>query len=77
MQHTHRCESVFAHTSFQFCGHADEHLIATTHHLTLIRFQTRFGKDSLLLESQTSDHKSKKKRTTVIFNWSKANFGTL
>ena len=46
----YRYESVFAHASFQFCGHIDEYLIANTRHLTLVRFQTRFGKGGHLLE---------------------------
>ena len=45
-----RYESVFAHASFQFCGHIDEYLIANTRHLTLVRFQTRFGEGGHLLE---------------------------
>lgn len=39
----HRYESVFAHGSFQFCGHVDDYLIENTRDLTLVRFQTRFG----------------------------------
>ncbi len=46
----YRYESVFAHASFQFCGHIDEYLIANTRHLTLLRTQTRFGKGGHLLE---------------------------
>ena len=45
-----RYESIFAHASFQFCGHIDEYLIANTRYLTLVRFQTRFGKGGHLLE---------------------------
>lgn len=45
-----RYESIFAHASFQFCGHIDEYLIANTRRLTLVRFQTRFGKGSHLLQ---------------------------
>lgn len=43
-------ESVFSHASFQFFGHVDEYLIANTRHLTLVRFQTRFGKGGHRLE---------------------------
>ena len=46
----YRYESVFAHASFQFCGHIDEYLIANTRHLTLLRTQTRFGKGGHSLE---------------------------
>ncbi len=46
----YRYESVFAHASFQFCGHIDEYLIANTRHLTLLRTQTRFGKGGHRLE---------------------------
>ena len=46
----YRYQSVFAHASFQFCGHIDEYLIANTRHLTLLRTQTRFGKGGHLLE---------------------------
>lgn len=46
----YRYESVFAHASFQFCGHIDEYLISNTRHLTLVRFQTRFGSGGHLLE---------------------------
>ena len=47
---SYRYESVFAHASFQFCGHIDEYLIANVRHLTLVRFQTRFGNGGHLLE---------------------------
>lgn len=47
---SYRYESVFAHVSFQFCGHIDEYLITHVRHLTLVRFQTRFGKGGHLLE---------------------------
>ena len=46
----YRYDSVFAHASFQFCGHIDEYLIANTRQLTLLRTQTRFGKGGHLLE---------------------------
>ena len=46
----YRYESIFAHASFQFCGHVDEYLIANTRHLTLVRFQTRFGNGGHRLE---------------------------
>ena len=46
----YRYESIFAHASFQFCGHVDEYLIANTRHLTLVRYQTRFGKGGHRLE---------------------------
>ena len=39
----YRYESVFAHASFQFCGHIDEYLIANTRHLCLLYCQPRFG----------------------------------
>ena len=45
-----RYESVFAHASFQFCGHIDEYLIKNTRRLLLLRFQTRFGKGGHRLE---------------------------
>lgn len=45
-----QCDSVFAHASFQFCGHIDEYLIANVRHLTLVRFQTRFGTGGHRLE---------------------------
>ena len=47
---SYRYESIFAHASFQFCGHIDEYLIANTRHLTLLRTQTRFGKGGHRLE---------------------------
>lgn len=46
----YRYESIFAHVSFQFCGHIDEYLIENTKYLTLIRFQTRFGNGGHKLE---------------------------
>ncbi len=46
----YRYQSVFAHASFQFCGHIDEYLIANTRHLTLLRVQTRFGNGGHRLE---------------------------
>ena len=46
----YKYESVFAHASFQFCGHIDEYLIENTKYLTLIRFQTRFGNGGHKLE---------------------------
>ena len=46
----YRYESIFAHASFQFCGHVDEYLIANTRYLTLVRYQTRFGKGGHRLE---------------------------
>ena len=52
----YRYESVFAHVSFQFCGHIDEYLIANVRHLTLVRFQTRFGKGGHLLERYEEGH---------------------
>ena len=47
---TYRYESVFAHSSFQFCGHIDEYLIGNTKYLTLLRLQTRFGRGGHKLE---------------------------
>jgi glycosyltransferase involved in cell wall biosynthesis len=38
-----RYESIFAHASFQFCGHIDEYLIANTRRLCLLYCQPRFG----------------------------------
>jgi glycosyltransferase involved in cell wall biosynthesis len=38
-----RYESVFAHASFQFCGHIDEYLIKNTRRLCLLYCQPRFG----------------------------------
>lgn len=46
----YKYESIFAHASFQFCGHIDEYLIENTKYLTLIRFQTRFGNGGHKLE---------------------------
>ena len=36
-------ESVFAHASFQFCGHVDEYLVENARHLALMFVQPRFG----------------------------------
>ncbi len=36
-------KTVFAQAAFQFCGHLDDHLIATARDLVLVYFQTRFG----------------------------------
>ena len=38
-----RYESIFAHASFQFCGHIDEYLIQNTRRLCLLYCQPRFG----------------------------------
>ena len=46
---SYRYESIFAHASFQFCGHIDEYLIANTRHLSLLYCQPRFGEHSHLL----------------------------
>ena len=36
-------ESIFAHATFQFCGHIDEYLIRKTRNLTILRTITRSG----------------------------------
>ncbi len=40
---TFRYQSVFAHASYQFCGHIDEYLVSNTRHLGLFIPATRFG----------------------------------
>ena len=58
----YRYDSIFAHASFQFCGHIDEYLIANTRHLTLLRIQTRFGKGGHLLERYEEGRKVEERR---------------
>ena len=42
--------SIFAHATFQFCGHLDEYLICTTDNLTIFRIRSRFGTGGHSLE---------------------------